>query len=97
MIALKVDQNAFEPRQPTGMDPDPLADLKIRPRLARNLRSDSKLNGLNFPLINRCWRSTATDYLQDSWSYYRRAPLGICESTEDVSWEKRLFDHLLSV
>jgi hypothetical protein len=97
MIALKVDQNSFEPRQLAGVDPDPLADFKVGPRLSRNFGSNSQLNGLNFPILDGHWRSAATNYLQNSRSHYRRAPLRVFESTKDVSREKRSLDFFFSV
>ena len=97
MIALKVDQNPFEPRQPTGMDPDPFAHFQIRPRLARNLRSNRQLNGRNFPILDRYGRSAEAHDPQNSRGFYRRTSLRVLESAKDVSRKKRLFDFFLSV
>jgi hypothetical protein len=75
MIALKVDQNSLETRQLAGMDPDPFADFKVWPWLPWNLRSNSQLNGLNFPILDGYWRPATADNLQNSGSYYRWPPL----------------------
>jgi len=68
MMALKIDQNSFETGQFAGMNLDPLSDFEVRPRLAGNFRSDSQLNGFNLPILDWGWRSSAANYLKDSWS-----------------------------
>src|ERR1051326_1543811 len=79
------------------MDPDPLSNFKIRPRLARNPRSYRQLNSLNFPVLDGNWGSAASNHLQPPRRNHSRTPPRIVEPAKNVPWKKGLLDFLLSV
>jgi hypothetical protein len=96
-MALKIDQNSFKTGQFAGMNPDPLSDFEVRPRLAGKFGSDCQLNGFNLPILDWGWRCSAANYLKDPWSQDRWSPLRVFEPTKNVSREKRLFHLFLSI
>lgn len=97
MISLEVDQNPFQARQLARMDPDPFTNLKIRPRLGRDLRADCQLKSLNFTILYWHWGPAATNHLQDTRGYHHWPPLRILKTAKEVSWEEGLLDFLPSV
>src|SRR5713226_8385294 len=85
MFPSEVNENAFDATQCSCMNPNPLAYLEIRPRLALDPRSDRDLNRLDLTVIHRHWCASTSDDLQDSGSHHHGAPLRVFKPAKHVA------------
>lgn len=94
MAALEADQNTFQTAHSTNRDPDPLADLQVRPRLAREPRGESLFDGVQFSGFNGNRIPADTYDLDNTGSHQERTAMMEIEPAKQISREQGLFDGL---
>src|SRR5579859_7250040 len=67
MIALNINQYAFQTLESVTLDSNSLAERKIGPRLNSETRRNDCLNGCNLAVINRKRDPTSADHRDHSW------------------------------
>src|SRR5579862_4257262 len=96
-MPFEIHQDTFQPAQRTRFNPYLVAQLEEGAGTVRNARRHQNLKRVNLGLLDDCWYSIESNYLNHSRCFQNWQPIVLIKSTKQIAGKERRFHFLDSV